>query len=62
MTAQWRDQSRRPMCTHMTMTRLYGPYKCLVCRTYPVEGWVYMCTQDHPNMWVTLHFTMKTES
>ena len=41
---------RRPGCTHMTMVRLYGPYKCFSCQQYPSQGWVYRCIQDHgPN-------------
>ena len=39
-------QQRRMACTHLTMKRLYGDYKCMLCRRVPEIGWVYVCTQD----------------
>ena len=37
---------RRAACTHMILTRVYGPYRCNHCnRTSPL-GWVYHCSQD----------------
>ena len=40
-------QTRQAACTHMTMTRLYGPYRCSHCSAIPRFGWVYRCTQDY---------------
>jgi hypothetical protein len=37
----------KPACTHMNMTRLYGPNKCGNCGKVPSLGWVYSCTQDY---------------
>ncbi|KAI9698801.1 MAG: hypothetical protein M1836_003911 [Candelina mexicana] len=37
---------RSAVCTHTTMTRIYGTYKCNVCNQSPNIGWVYVCTQD----------------
>ena len=39
-------QTRRAACTHMTMSKLYGPYRCTHCNQIPRLGWVYRCTQD----------------
>lgn len=39
-------QQRRMACTHLTMKRQYGGYRCMICRRIPEIGWVYMCTQD----------------
>ena len=38
---------RRAACTHVTLTRLYGPYQCSHCGKLPRCGWVYRCTQDY---------------
>ena len=38
--------ARRTACTHLTMKRLNGPYKCHVCQRLSPLGWVYICTQD----------------
>ena len=43
--------NRRAACTHLTMDRLYGNFKCNVCNRPSELGWVYSCTQDdriHP--------------
>ena len=40
-------QPRRAACTHITLTRLYGPYRCIHCHRTSRLGWVYHCTQDH---------------
>lgn len=41
------EATRRAACTHVTMTRLFGVYRCYVCHRVPELGWVYTCTQDH---------------
>lgn len=41
------EATRRAACTHLTMTRLLGVYRCYVCDCIPNIGWVYTCTQDH---------------
>ena len=38
--------TRRAACTHLTMERLYGLYKCHICHRPSDFGWVYSCTQD----------------
>lgn len=38
--------ARRPQCTHMTITRLYGPTPCQICHSPPSLGWLYVCQQD----------------
>ena len=38
--------TRRAACTHMTLKRLYGSYKCTHCNKQSSFGWVYRCTQD----------------
>ena len=38
---------RRAACTHLTLTRIYGPFRCSHCNRCPRLGWVYRCTQDH---------------
>ena len=43
-------QQRRMACTHLTMKRQYGGYRCMVCRRIPEIGWVYMCTQDEADV------------
>lgn len=43
-------QQRRVACTHLTMKRQYGGYRCMVCRRIPEIGWVYMCSQDEAEM------------
>jgi len=40
------DTTRRAACTHLTMTRLFGGYRCNVCHCIPEIGWIYTCTQD----------------
>ncbi|KAI9718354.1 MAG: hypothetical protein M1812_004075 [Candelaria pacifica] len=40
---------RSAVCTHTTMTRIYGTYKCNMCNQSPNIGWVYVCTQDNCN-------------
>ena len=43
--------NRKAACTHLTMDRLYGDFKCNVCNRPSELGWVYSCTQDdriHP--------------
>lgn len=47
---QYRVGIRRPVCTHMMMTRVYGPYKCLHCQQSSFRGWVYKCMQDEDRM------------
>ena len=37
---------RVPACTHFTMTRLYGSYRCSHCFRTSRLGWLYSCTQD----------------
>lgn len=39
-------QQRRMACTHLTMKRQYGGYRCMICRRIPDIGWIYICTQD----------------
>ena len=39
-------QPRRAACTHLTMSRVYGPHKCTHCNRPSRLGWVYSCTQD----------------
>ena len=39
--------TRRAACTHITMERMYGSFKCSICNRLPDFGWVYSCTQDH---------------
>ena len=38
--------TRRAACTHLTMERLYGDFRCNVCNHSSELGWVYSCTQD----------------
>lgn len=38
--------TRRAACTHLTMVRLYGNFRCNVCDQTSQLGWVYSCTQD----------------
>ena len=38
---------RKAACTHTTMCRLYGPYRCSHCGKLSRTGWVYRCTQDY---------------
>ena len=38
---------RRAACTHTTLSRLYGAYRCSHCGRVPRCGWVYRCTQDY---------------
>jgi len=38
--------TRRAACTHVTMERLYGLYRCNICHRPSDLGWVYCCTQD----------------
>ena len=40
-------QARRAACTHVHMTRLYGPFKCAHCGLIPSCRWVYRCTKDY---------------
>ena len=37
---------RRAACTHLTMERIHGGYKCHNCRQISHFDWVYSCTQD----------------
>lgn len=46
-TSKQVTQSRRPLCTHTTMNRLYGEHTCHQCGKVPTLGWVYSCQQDH---------------
>lgn len=39
--------TRRAACTHLVMSRLYGPHKCSHCYRTSRLGWVYSCIQDH---------------
>lgn len=42
-----RPASLEVQCTHITMTRVYGPtHLCSACRRPGPFGWVYQCTQD----------------
>ncbi|KAG6986527.1 hypothetical protein G7Y79_00079g100450 [Physcia stellaris] len=43
-------QQRRMACTHLTMKRQYGEYRCMICRRVPDIGWIYICTQDEAEM------------
>ena len=38
--------TRRAACTHITMERLYGGFKCHICDKISHFDWVYSCTQD----------------
>ena len=38
--------TRRAACTHVTMERLYGVFKCHNCDKFSSFDWVYSCTQD----------------
>ena len=38
--------TRRAACTHVTMERLYGGFKCHNCDKVSHFDWVYCCTQD----------------
>ncbi|KAL2048381.1 hypothetical protein N7G274_000292 [Stereocaulon virgatum] len=38
--------TRRAACTHLSMERLYGLYKCNICQCPSKFGWLYSCTQD----------------
>lgn len=38
--------TRRAACTHLTMERLYGDFRCNVCHRTSELGWVYTCIQD----------------
>ena len=38
---------RQAMCTHTTVTRLYGNFTCSHCGKLSGLGWVYRCTQDY---------------
>lgn len=38
--------TRRAACTHLTMGRLYGNFRCNVCHRASELGWVYTCIQD----------------
>lgn len=45
-----RRSSFEPQCTHLTMTRVYGPdlvYE--TCHRTGPFGWVFQCTQDREN-------------
>ncbi|KAL8794600.1 MAG: hypothetical protein Q9195_002796 [Heterodermia aff. obscurata] len=44
------NQQRRMACTHITMEREYGDYRCMICRRIPNIGWIYKCTQDEAEM------------
>ena len=44
------NQQRRMACTHLTMEREYGDYRCVLCRRIPNIGWIYKCTQDEAEM------------
>lgn len=44
------NQQRRMACTHLTMKREYGDYRCMLCRRIPNIGWIYKCTQDEAEM------------
>ena len=44
------NQQRRMACTHLTMKREYGDYRCVLCRRIPNIGWIYKCTQDEAEM------------
>ena len=44
------NQQRRMACTHLTMKREYGDYRCMICRRIPNIGWIYKCTQDEAEM------------
>lgn len=39
--------TRRPQCTHVSMSRTYGSQTCQLCGKIPSIGWVYACKQDH---------------
>ena len=46
--------ARRAACTHLTMERLYGDFRCNICHKASYFGWFYVCTQDDqlsPAMW-----------
>ncbi|KAI9810527.1 MAG: hypothetical protein M1827_006200 [Pycnora praestabilis] len=38
--------TRAAACTHIKMTRVYGHFKCDLCKSFPSLGFVYRCTQD----------------
>ena len=38
--------SRRAACTHLTVLRLYGEFRCAHCNRTSRMGWVYKCSQD----------------
>jgi len=42
--------ARRPQCTHINMTRLYGHHTCYLCGKTPTIGWVYSCQQDREQL------------
>ena len=44
------NNQRRMACTHLTMKREYGDYRCMLCRRIPNIGWIYKCTQDEAEM------------
>ena len=41
------SMQRKAACTHITLSRLYGPFHCQHCGRTPRCGWVYRCTQDY---------------
>lgn len=44
---QWRRPTFKPQCTHISMSRFYGPdLICDYCRRPGQFGWVYRCSQD----------------
>jgi len=39
--------TRQAACTHLTMDRLHGNFRCNVCHRASELGWVYTCIQDN---------------
>lgn len=51
LTEEWRRPKFRPQCTHITMSRVYGPELiCDHCRRPGQFGWVYRCSQDREDV------------
>ena len=40
-------EARRAACTHTSLRRHYGAYRCTHCNFISRFGWVYHCNQDH---------------
>jgi len=51
--------SRRAACTHLTMDRLYGDFRCDICNRSSELGWVYSCSQDEESPTAASESTLK---